>query len=292
MRVIGIDVGRNRVKAVSAIGRLDFPSVVGEWQERNLTSGGNYEVTVDGDRSFIGDLAVRESYCQREMATESKVHQESKILFLSALAVLAKDGESVNVVTGLPVAQHTPIGKTEFKKLIEGTHRVEVNGQRKNIIINEIGIVPEAGGAYWHTVLDTHGQVSNAFIAGQKVRIVDVGSRTVNFCTIDKREYIDRDSGTLPYGVIELMNADKASKDDIKNIGEEAKEHFARRIAADLSKKWLKYVPDNDLVLLTGGGSILLEKYLQRHFMVNQLVDTVFANAEGFYKMGVAKWQS
>jgi len=289
--IIGIDVGRNRVKAVSATGKVDFPSVVGEWQERNLTTGGNYEVTVDGDKCFVGDLAVKESYCQREMATESKVHQESKILFLTALGLLANEGQAVNVVTGLPVAQHTPAGKEAFKKLLEGVHRVEVNGQRRNIVINEIGIVPEAGGAYWHTVLDGRGQISNPFIANQKVRIVDIGSRTVNYCTIEKREYIDRDSGTLPYGVIELINADKASRDDIRNIGNEGKEHFARRIAGDLSKKWLKYAPDTDLVLLTGGGSLLLGDYLSKHFMVNQLVPTVFANAEGFYKMGVAKWR-
>jgi len=91
MQIIGIDVGRNRVKAVSKDARVDFPSVVGEWQDRNLTTGGNYEVTVDGDKCFIGDLAIKESYCLREMATESKVHQESKILFLTALALLAKD---------------------------------------------------------------------------------------------------------------------------------------------------------------------------------------------------------
>ena len=169
-------------------------------------------------------------------------------------------------------------------------HRVEINGRQKTIVINDIGIVPEAGGAYWNAVLDGQGRVANSFIAGQRVRIVDVGSRTVNYCTIDKREYIDRDSGTLPYGVIELMNADKASREDAKGISEDKKDHFARRIAGDLSKKWLKYVPDSDLVLLTGGGSILLHEYLQRHFLVNQLVDTVYANAEGFYKMGVARW--
>lgn len=292
MQIIGVDVGRNKVKAVSAKGRVDFPSVVGEWQQRNLaTNYGDYEVIVDQHKVFIGDLALRESYCQREMATETKIHQESKILFLSALALLAKDGEPINVVTGLPVAQHTTAGKHEFKKLLEGTHNVVINGQRINLMIKEIGIVPEAGGAYWHAVLNEYGQVNNAFIAGQKVRIVDVGSRTVNFCTIDKREYIDRDSGTLSYGVIELMNADKTSGGDINNVGEDVKEHFARRIAGDLSKKWLNYLPDNDLVLLTGGGSMLLQQYLRSHFKVSQLVDTVYANAEGFFKMGVGKWR-
>lgn len=82
MQIIGVDVGRNRVKAVSSTNRVDFPSVVGEWQERNLTSYGKYEVIIDGEKYFIGDLALRESYCPREMATESKVHLESKVLFL------------------------------------------------------------------------------------------------------------------------------------------------------------------------------------------------------------------
>ena len=135
MQIIGVDVGRNKVKAVSAKGRVDFPSVVGEWQQRNLaTNYGDYEVIVDQQKVFIGDLAVRGSYCQREMATDTKMHQESKILFLSALALLAKEREQINVVTSLPVTQHTPTVKNEFDTVCantEGFFKIGVGKWRK-----------------------------------------------------------------------------------------------------------------------------------------------------------------
>jgi len=290
VQLIVVDEGRWSVKAVSKDDRKGFLSLVGEVQDQYLSAGGDYEVTIDGKKHYVGQKAKDESFCVTGMATESKLHPESKILILTAVGLLAKPDEPVNLVTGLPVSQHTPIIKQKFAELLEGWHQIEINGEKKSILINEVGIVPEAGGAYWHTVLDDEGEIGNSFISNQNVRVIDIGSRTINYCTLKMTEYINRDSGTLPYGTMELVNADKCCKDDAKNVAEEIKESFARRIFGDLSRKWLKYEPNNDLVLLTGGGSILLQQYLEQHFMVSQLVNTVYANAEGFYKMGVRKW--
>ncbi len=134
-------------------------------------------------------------------------------------------------------------------------------------------------------MLNDDGGLANTWLAKQRVRVVDIGSRTVNYCTINQRQYVDRDSGTLGYGIMELHNAEAAP-------GDASKEQFARRVAADLSKRWLRYDPGTDLVLLTGGGALLLERWLRQHFPVYQLADdALFANAAGYYKMGVARCQ-
>ncbi len=283
MQFVGIDVGRDRVKAVTAGRAMSFKSKVGEWRERRLTSDGDYEVDVDGQKFFVADLA-EESYFRREMVTESKVHQETQILFLTGLALVATPGERTMITTGLPVTQHTPDGKEALTGLLQGLHTMSVNGQRGTFVIERLGIVPEAGGAYWDAVLGPDGRPNNTWLASQRVRVVDIGSRTVNYCTVDQRRYLDRDSGTLPYGVLELYNAET-------ELGDIACEQFARRIVADINKRWLEYQPRRDAVLLTGGGALLLEKWLRPHFPLMQMADKpVFGNARGYWKMGVARW--
>lgn len=280
MQFVGIDVGRDSVKAVTCGTKVSFKSRVGEWRERRLNSGGDFEVDVGGQKYFVADLA-EESYFRREMATESKVHQETQILFLTALSQIVK-GKRIAITTGLPVTQHTANDKEALSRLLQGSSWVIVNNQKYSFDIERFGIVPEAGGAYWDAVLDNNGKISNSWLAEQKVRVIDIGSRTVNYCTIDRRKYLDRDSGTILYGVLELENAGQS---DV------TKEQFARRIVADISKKWLGYQPQRDTVLLTGGGSLLLERWLKPHFPLAQIVDDpVFANARGYYKMGMARW--
>jgi hypothetical protein len=66
-------------------------------------------------------------------------------------------------------------------------------------------------------------------------------------------------------------------------------EAFTRRIVADLSKRWLGY-RENDAILFAGGGSILLQPWLREQFPgCHFSADPVFANANGYFKMGMAQ---
>ena len=277
-QIIGLDIGRDMVKIVTDNNRLTFPSRVGEWRKMKLNTGGDYELAINGEKYFIGELA-EESYFSRQMATESKITEETKILFLGAIALVA-DSRPISINTGIPVTQHTKETKKELTELLTGTYTLKLNkSESRTVTISDIGIIPESVGAYWDMILSSEGNGQNRSITYKTVRIIDIGSRTVNYCTIKSKKYLDRDSGTLNYGVLEFENA---------KGGEES---FARRIIADLSKKWLNY-SDNDHILLTGGGSLLLEEYLTKHFNNSQIVaNPVMSNASGFYKMGVARWK-
>lgn len=284
MYPVGADIGRNKPKIFSKDVRLSFPARVGEWRSRKLSSGGDYEVMIDGQKVFVGDLAAEESYFIREMASESKIHQETMILFFTALALIPTQ-DSFAVTIGLPIYQHDQANKDRLVELLSRRRRVKVNnGPDRLISIDRIGVAPEGSGPYWDEHLTMTGGSKQADMSGRMHRTIDVGSRTINYCTIKDRRYIDKDSGTLSYGVMELENADK-------NKSEEAKEQFARRIVADLSKRWMNYDPEIDIILLAGGGALLLGELLRKHFPRCRVAeDPVFANARGFFKMGVAKW--
>ena len=270
--LIGLDIGRNSVKVCCGDGRFSFPSKIGEWRERRLTSGGNYELEYNGQKYFVGELA-EESYCQREMATESKIHNETKLLFLTALGIVNKP--DFNVTIGLPVIQHVPIIKEQFNSFLIGKYSYKLNGESRNINISNIGIVPESAGVYWSEVLNYDGKIVRKDLANGLVRILDIGSRTINYCSIKDKKYIDKDSGTLNYGCYEIENS-KAP------LGQ-----FARKIVADMSKIWLNQAK----IIIAGGGAPLLHEYFMEHWPDCQIAeDPVFANAKGFYKMGVARY--
>lgn len=73
-----------------------------------------------------------------------------------------------------------------------------------------------------------------------------------------------------------------------ENPDSELSEQFARRIVADLSKKWLNY-RSSDVILFTGGGSLMLKNWLGKEFKsVIFSQNPIFGNARGFYKMGKA----
>jgi len=284
MEILGIDVGRDQVKAIAQGKEIVVRSRVGEWRERKLTSGEDYEVEYDRKTYFVHDLAD-ESYCAREMATGSKVHPESLVLFLTALSqVAASQSVSCNIVTGVPINQHDPVNKEQFSRLLSGYHEVKVNDKKYEINVEQVLIVPEGAGAYWDAVLDENGGLRDSWLANRMVRVLDIGSRTVNYCTINNRRYVDRDSGTLNYGIFELHNMNSRPTDA-------QGEQFSRRIIGDLSKKWMNYDEASDIVLLSGGGSLLLERWLKQQYpMARMAQDPVRANSRGYLKMGVLKW--
>jgi len=272
MQVISIDCGRSSLKAISGNKRLSIQSIVGEPRDLKIGDYGDYDVVINGQRHFVGELAERESRFKREMVSRSKIHEDTAILSLTALALLAEPGENIKVVTGLPVEQHSAEIKREYIKLLSGNHIITVNGQRRNVRLPEddIAVSIEGGGAYWSEPLGTYCSV------------IDLGSRTVNAVMVQRNRFKDVDSLTLNYGCLELTNASDNPTDIVA-------EQLARRIYADLSRRWLDIGTDS--ILLAGGGAILMEKWLSKYYPSARMAsDPVWANAVGYHRLGLMKW--
>lgn len=267
--MIGIDVGRASVKVAGDSDRnFAFPSVVGEARDLRLGDDGDYRVSIDGQSYFVGALA-EESFARREMATESKVTPETAVLFLTALA-LAGGGD---VATGLPVSHHSPDGKAALERLLWGAHRVTVNGATSVVKVERLTIVPEGAASFWGMVLNDEGRIVRPGLTGKRVRVLDLGSRTVNYVTLIGGKYLDRESGTLGYGCLELDHVADAQ--------------LTRRIIGDLAKHLADLRPSDDF-LLTGGGALRLGSYFRRDYPNSETVnDPVYANAIGYRKLGV-----
>jgi plasmid segregation protein ParM len=273
MQIISTDMGRSESKFYSNNQKFKFRSVVGEWHQRNLNTDGSYDVSINNENYFIGDLALKESYLLREMSTESKIHEETKILCIVGISLLVQQNEII-VSTGLPINLFNLNVRDNLVALLKGNYTVTFKGFKpKQFSINQITVCPEGGGTYFYEAK------KRPELKYGKVRCINVGSRTVNFCSIEDGNFINRDSGTLNYGATQLKN----SKADHQS--------FARKIFADLSSKWINYNENEEIVILSGGGVISLDIYLKQFFKKVIVSDEpIYSDVLGFNEIAQAKY--
>ncbi|MGI5927783.1 MAG: ParM/StbA family protein [Thermacetogeniaceae bacterium] len=263
--LLGIDAGNARVKVCGSAGAIDFDAALGEWRQRNLINDhglDDMEVDYAGKRYFAGSLARCESEFGGTMMGNSKAHEEARIRVL--LAAARYEASSCRIVTGQPIGRHSDSEKGRIVSLLRGTHSITVNGHRHRITITDVKVAAEGAAAFW-----------SAPQSGL-VRIVDIGSGTVNCATIYFHRYVDRDSFTLPYGFDSTISTDRSA--------------MADGIAREALKKWSR----EDRVHIVGGGAESIAPHIQRHFRAAEVLrpslngrqlHPVYANAIGYYHL-------
>ena len=256
--IVGLDIGRSSVKVYTAEKMDQFPSYIGEWRKRKLATEqkDDIEVEFQGEKYFAGALAQNESEFARSMMTEEKAHADTLLLALIALHRVTTEA---NIITGLPVYMHDQERKNALKQLLRGNGRwdITVNGVKKTISIPRIEVAVEGGAAFWSSPRDG------------LVRVIDAGSRTVNYVTLKDKRYVDRDSGTLPFGFGTTISGDLRQ--------------MAARIAGELGRKWR----ETDAVMVCGGRAEELAQELKLYFTGAEcFTNPLFANAIGYYRIG------
>lgn len=275
MIIAGVDAGNKNVKIYGPYGEKVFPSELGEYRERKLEqsfSEDDMEYVFNGKRGFAGTLAQFESQFTASRMGDSKAHNEMLIRVLLGLHRYC-DETDFSIVVGQPISKHIEDEKMKMKKLLEGTHEITVNGVTKQINIIRAEIAAEGGSAFWsHPIKGL-------------VRVLDIGSGTVNGATLSDGRYIDRDSFTLSDGLETLLTNDI--------------EQFVRKICLHAMKYW----DVDDTILLCGGGVDKCFEALHEYFtnvmilnprvstknnsggMIQRQLKPIYANAVGFYNI-------
>jgi len=268
--IVGIDAGNYQVKVVGPYGEASFLSNICDHYERKVTEQGADDMVweYEGRKGFAGTLAAREDEFGGVMYGDSKAHEDAKIRILLGLHRYCNDGDNIRLVTGQPIIKHTDEEKAKIQSMLKGSHDLKVNGITKTLFIDDVRIAPEGSAAYW--INPKSGAV----------KILDVGSGTVNVASIRSKMHINNESNTLGFGMETLNNA---------NV-----EQMALGIVRNLTKKWTM----NDEVLVCGGMAEEIQPHIQRHFTnakvlrpiyrynggIKQL-HPVYANACGFYEI-------
>ncbi|MFC5528457.1 ParM/StbA family protein [Cohnella yongneupensis] len=257
--IVAIDAGNFETKFYDGKRFIRFPSVIGyDWRERNLQDKPkqfDFDWEYDGQRGFAGTLALTESDCAESRKGESKAHPDAQLRVLLALHQFSSETEN-RIIVGQPIKTHKPAEKEAIKRMLIGRHELKVNGERRVIIVRRCEVAAE-------------GVSSGLLIpGGGTVRVIDIGSGTVNFGTLIDRSFNDRGSFTLVTGLETLKTPDRVA--------------FARQIALKaLAGGWKA----EDAVYLCGGGAESLLKPLRVYFPTAQVIegDPVYANVKAFY---------
>lgn len=274
---LGIDAGNYNVKVCCKSGVYMFRSTLGDGRDRNLKENhGDDDMEWEynegklyppGEKGFAGTLAEIESHFPRDGKGDTKAHEDAVLRVLLAVHRHAED-EVVDIVVGQPIIMHNETEKDKIKKMLKGDHTITVNGFEKTFTVRNVEVAAEGSGAFWCDPQDG------------KVRIIDIGSGTVNYATILDRRYVDKESDTWNVGV-----------NTQREMSETA---FAKALTTHILGRWNR----NDNVFVVGGSANLLIEHIQDNFpnakVVNpglkkgngiKKVQPVYANAIGFYNL-------
>jgi plasmid segregation protein ParM len=270
---LGVDAGNFRVKICGEAGLMDFLSAIGESRDINLQQIHGIDdmyFQYEGMEGFAGSLAIYESEFSGSIMGDTKAHYDTKLRILLGIhrytTLYNIQENNFKIVVGQPIVKHNPSEKERIRNLIKGDHTITVNGIKKTFSISAVEVAAEGATSY----------ISNP--TQGLVRILDVGSATVNYSTILNGRFIDRESGTLPFGA----NTNKSN----------SLQFLTRGIATHILKKW----NSNDKVFIIGGASEQLLPYLRDYLTDVQILHPIYkkkfahyayANAVAFYNLAV-----
>jgi plasmid segregation protein ParM len=270
---LGFDAGNYRVKICGDYGLMDFISTIGEARQINLQQVHGQDdmaFEYEGENGFAGTLALYESEFGGSLMGDTKAHRDTLLRVLIGIhrytIIYNIEENEFDIVIGQPISKHIPEEKQRIKEMIKGRHTIIVNGIEKSFHIRRVECAAEGVSSFW----------SNPRTG--LVRILDIGSGTVNYSTVLDQRFIDKDSGTLSFGV----NTNKSN-----NI-----QALSRGIATHVLKKW----DSQDKVLVVGGISEQIVEHLKTYFpnvevlypiFNQQHVNPIFGNAVAFYFIGV-----
>jgi plasmid segregation protein ParM len=268
--IVGLDAGNYAIKGFGDRGIIKLLSDIGEYRDRRLTQSHGVDDIIfefKGRKGFAGSLARYESEFNGSIMGDTKAHEDTLIRVL--LGLNKYGGDHFKVVVGQPISSHIREEKERIKEMLKGTHEIVINRKKRVLTIEEVEVAAEGGAAFW----------SNP-IPGT-VRVIDVGSGTVNGASLIDGRYLDRDSFTLKFGMNSTLSNDH--------------EAMVRGIVAEALKKWGR----GDTVMVAGGAAKQLTPIIKETFKKaatitpeykGNLYEPMFANAIGFYKIGRKLW--
>lgn len=283
--ILGIDAGNYRTKVAGVYGVLSYSSAICEWFQRDIVENfgeDDMEFEISGRKGFAGSIAEYEDvYGGTAMYGDSKAHEDTKIKVLLGIARYINQYcpglQSVSIVVGQPIKQHVQKDKEFIQEMLKGFHDFTVNGVRHTIWIENVGIAAEGSGAFWSNPSE------------DTVRIIDVGSGTVNMSSIVKNNHVNNMSDTLNFGM-ETGKNEREIESMVRGV-----------IRGTTRLQWKR----DDNVQVCGGiaqdvaalikshyhKAKVLQPILRSYGDTSQIVSPTYSNAVGFYEIAKEVFQ-
>jgi hypothetical protein len=283
-------------------------------------------MTYRGTTYLIGSTAARQGglASQADLADEAPVNEESRLLYLAALAYVAGTSGAYRfrVVAGLPVdtwEKHKDSLKQMLLGLRQESVQLRVGGReiRVSITVQDAMVVPQPLGAALDFLLDDQGALdhmldlpfeiggqrrwSAAVVATWRWCVLDIGFNTLNTYALDDMEPLRRFSTSPKLGMAyayQLIGraAGGRSEIEVQELIRQGRIQGETAAYAELGRQITRLVrswnsPHFAFYLITGGGAVPLFSHLLPGEPGKILARaSQQANGRGYLKAGMQRW--
>jgi plasmid segregation protein ParM len=286
------------------------PEVAIRYRSDLHTNGVGLRVTLDGERWFVGELALRQSEEPLAPRTRRRSEAFERVLMVSAMHGLDVRDEAA-MVAGRPVAWYDD--RDELAQTLQGYHRATINGEVYALQVRDVQVVPQPFGSFFSVILDEAGVLIDPDgLRDGRVAVLDVGMFTSDYAFSDALHYVEERSGSIPYAMskvyeltqrwieeehgraLSLRDAeetvrrgwfrDRGERVDAGEIVGAAIAQVCKRIVGEAQTLWSEG-RDIDALFVTGGGAAVVFGAVQERFSQAQMLDAPqTANARGFLR--------
>ena len=327
---IGYDGGFYAIKAVTKGETTVFPSFAVRPVESHFSLNGHTTVVIQSERTgelLVGREAVKKGRSGARQETAGWIRSKEYLaMFYRALSDLTSGkGVSVNLVTGLPLADYERL-KDVLRAVLEGRHTFARQGRHsQTFTIESVRIVPQAWGAVLHLLLDDRGRVVEPELLQERVAVLDIGGRTVNYLSVDGLSDVPAESKGTDRGAWNVMRAvrdylngkhpvlnrlqdhdimaailageiyDAGEQVDLTPVTTGIMADIGQEIIDTAEQYWGERAATHRRILVIGGGAYLWKDRITQAFsQAVVLPQPELANAKGFYRFAyyVANQQS
>lgn len=312
---IAIDTGKHTTKAIAKINneivKIKFRTKVKKVNNLGVDiTPGSFLVNFLGETFLIGDM-LSESACNFDI---TKCNEEHIISIYTAICRIMDKLKIDSEIPNIYLVVNTPINiyknkelKDEYKYFIESPNKILtllVNSKSYSFKIASVTLCPEAVGPIY---------INSRIYKENKVCVIDIGSLNSTFCTynnlvpqLDSMVVANAGINILRAKISEKLTSDYGimiNDDDIEQILKDGYLKISGQIISkskqEIESMLMKHVItilnygksrgisyNNTDIIFTGGGSILLKKYILLQ-CPNALIaeDAQFSNCLSYLKI-------
>ncbi len=301
--ILGLDIGNITSICIGEDTEFIVESRIKDYEELNSFSTTDI-VEIDGRK-----MLFNEGYFENNIIKHEKENFLNLVYYTIAKTLEGTNESAVKIVIGVPAGQYNS-EKDNLKKLINQNccKTININGEYKTVTIEDVFIAPEGYGVKIEALKNLDNKA--------KTLIVDIGGGTTDVAEFDENgRFIGGKS--IKTGLLDLykevqevldikyklnVSLEDAKKYfdgelDVRNDNFEVETEYKKEILLKLIKYLVNelrgYYPNLKQynLVLSGGAAKRVHPAFKKLYPQTQAVTDIKANAKGFRKVGLAKWQ-
>ncbi|EOU1489356.1 ParM/StbA family protein [Clostridium perfringens] len=301
--ILGLDIGNITSICIGEDTEFMVESRIKDYEELNSFSTTDI-VEIDGRK-----MLFNEGYFENNIIKHEKENFLNLVYYTIAKTLEGTNESAVKIVIGVPAGQYNS-EKDNLKKLINQNccKTININGEYKTVTIEDVFIAPEGYGVKIEALKNLDNKA--------KTLIVDIGGGTTDVAEFDENgRFIGGKS--IKTGLLDLykevqevldikyklnVSLEDAKKYfdgelDVRNDNFEVETEYKKEILLKLIKYLVNelrgYYPNLKQynLVLSGGAAQRVYPVFKKLYPQTQAVTDIKANAKGFRKVGLAKWQ-